>query len=124
MSTTSMYEYLVIPITFSSHNLPVITGLLKLYTAPKMAHSILQTLAWPTSFNFATDVVEYWASRQPSPLAMHWVSQDHSRQRKLTYAHFAWQSHRVAHLLASLGIPAARATVVGDSDGGAAQWHR
>lgn len=56
------------------------------------------------SFNFAWDVVDYWASKSPAMQAMHWVSQDTSHSRLLDYAHFQRQSHRISVFLETLGV--------------------
>ena len=63
-----------------------------------MAHYYDAVLKRPTSFNFATDVVDYWASENPG-LATHWVSQDRKQDRKLSFDHFSQQSNRLAVLL-------------------------
>ncbi|KAK6429546.1 hypothetical protein LTR95_014305 [Oleoguttula sp. CCFEE 5521] len=65
-----------------------------------MAHYYASNLERPTNFNFATDVVDYWAEHSPKDgVAMHWVSQDRKIERKLTFDHFSRQSHRIAVLL-------------------------
>ena len=65
-----------------------------------MAHYHETTLRRPDSFNFATDVVDYWAANAPKDgCAMHWVSQDRKTERRLSFEHFSRQSHRLAILL-------------------------
>ena len=64
-----------------------------------MAHYYDKTLTRPSSFNFANDVVDYWAKNSPPGPAMHWVSQDRKTERKLTFEHFSRQSHRIAVFL-------------------------
>lgn len=64
-----------------------------------MAYFYEQELKRPASFNFATDVIDYWAAHDPSGPAMHWVSQDRKTERKLSFRHFSRQSHRIAALL-------------------------
>ena len=64
-----------------------------------MAHYHSPTLTRPTHFNFATDVVDYWAHQDPPLQAMHWVSSDGSRESKMSYRHFSRQSHRIATML-------------------------
>jgi len=64
-----------------------------------MAHFHSQSLTRPLSFNFANDVVDYWAANPPAGPAMHWLSQDRKTERKLSFAHFSRQSHRIAVLL-------------------------
>ncbi|KAH0829735.1 Acyl-coenzyme A synthetase ACSM3, mitochondrial [Fonsecaea pedrosoi] len=61
-------------------------------------------LCLPKSFNFASDVVDYWAKKDPSLVALYWTDQSLSAVRRLTYRHFSRQSQRIASLLASLGI--------------------
>ena len=69
-----------------------------------MAHSRSLPLKRPSKFNFAVDVVDYWASQDPNQLALHWIDQNLSNERKFTYAHFSHQSHRIANLFSSLDI--------------------
>ncbi|KAK5137133.1 hypothetical protein LTR08_000638 [Meristemomyces frigidus] len=64
-----------------------------------MAHYYDSHLQRPHHFNFATDVVDYWASSTDAGLAMHWISQDRQQERKLSFSHFSRQSHRLAILL-------------------------
>ena len=53
----------------------------------------------PTHFNFATSVVDHWATRDPSQLALQHIAQDGRTESKLTYAHFARESRTIAVLL-------------------------
>ncbi|ETI19525.1 hypothetical protein G647_09359 [Cladophialophora carrionii CBS 160.54] len=70
-----------------------------------MASSVpVSPLRLPSSFNFATDVVEYWAKKDPSHVALYWTDQSLSTTKQLTYSHFARQSQRIASLFTSLGI--------------------
>lgn len=69
-----------------------------------MAHFNSETLERPDNFNFAEDVIDYWASKSPSLQAMHWVSQNRDEELKLTYSHFSRQSHRAASMFRQLGI--------------------
>ena len=71
-----------------------------------MAHYYDSELKRPKEFNFATDVVDYWASHSPpADLAMHWVSGDLQTERKLSFEHFSRQSNRLAVLFREqLGI--------------------
>ena len=70
-----------------------------------MAHFNSTSLPKPEYFNFATDVVDYWASRSPVPTAMHWISRESPGPvRELNYAYFSRQSHRIALLFEALGI--------------------
>ena len=70
----------------------------------KMAHSQSLPLKRPTNFNFATNVVDYWASQDSSLLALHWTNQSLSEERRLSYAHFSRQSRRIAKLFSSFGV--------------------
>ena len=55
-----------------------------------MAHYYDSKLVRPESRNFATDVVDYWASHSPpASLAMHWVSGDLSNEVRLSFQHFS-----------------------------------
>ncbi|KJX93177.1 acyl-CoA synthetase like protein [Zymoseptoria brevis] len=64
-----------------------------------MAHYHSPQLTRPESFNFATDVVDYWAAHPPpGNIAMHWISPDQSSERKLSFEYFSRQSHRLAIL--------------------------
>ncbi len=69
-----------------------------------MAHSTQGQLLRPSKFNFATDVVDYWAQKDPPLQAMYWVSQDGKQERQLTYRHFSRQSHRIATMFKDLGV--------------------
>ncbi|WPH00281.1 Hypothetical protein R9X50_00310500 [Acrodontium crateriforme] len=67
-----------------------------------MAHYYTPTtsLQRPSSFNFAVDVVDYWAKHAPpDTTAMHWISQERQHERRLGFEHFSRQSHRLAVLL-------------------------
>lgn len=64
-----------------------------------MAHYYANDLNRPASFNFATDVVDYWAANPPPGPAMYWLSQDRKTERKLSFEHFSRQSQRIAVLL-------------------------
>ncbi|KAK5168909.1 uncharacterized protein LTR77_006218 [Saxophila tyrrhenica] len=64
-----------------------------------MAHYYDAELQRPNSFNFATDVVDYWAQSNEAKWAMHWISGDLKQERQLTFQHFSRQSHRLAVLL-------------------------
>lgn len=69
-----------------------------------MAHFDSATLRRPQKFNFAIDVVDYWAAKETPMQAMHWVSQDGKQESKLTYRHFSKQSHRIATMFKDLGV--------------------
>lgn len=68
-----------------------------------MAHFASDTLSKPKSFNFAEDVIDYWAKESPSLQAMHWISQKTDQQSLLTYSYFSRRSHRAAAMLQQLG---------------------
>jgi medium-chain acyl-CoA synthetase len=57
----------------------------------------------PEHFNFATDVVDAWASKNPDLMAMHWIDNGGSQSSKLSYGYFSKQSHKAAQLLTDLG---------------------
>ncbi|KIW09854.1 hypothetical protein PV08_11955 [Exophiala spinifera] len=57
----------------------------------------------PPSFNFATDVVDGWARKDPSLLALQWIDDDVSKPLSFTYEHFSRQSCKAARLLLALG---------------------
>jgi acyl-coenzyme A synthetase/AMP-(fatty) acid ligase len=77
-----------------------------------MSHFHKKALEKPEKFNFATDVIDYWASTQPHSPAMHWVSQDLSEYHILPYRHFERHSHRIAVLFESLGLTAGQRIVM------------
>ncbi|KAK4895587.1 hypothetical protein LTR27_006370 [Elasticomyces elasticus] len=65
-----------------------------------MAHYYDNELKRPSSFNFATDVVDYWANNASKDgVAMHWISEDRKTERRLSFEHFSRQSHRLAVML-------------------------
>jgi acyl-coenzyme A synthetase/AMP-(fatty) acid ligase len=64
-----------------------------------MAHYYEKELLRPDSFNFASDVVDFWAASEETKWAMHWVSGDLQQERKLSFQHFSQQSNRLAVLL-------------------------
>lgn len=83
---------------FNIHSLVKTRGRID-YDRIAMAHYYDTELRRLDSFNFATDVVDYWASKKPSLQAMYWVSQDGKTQRDLSFTHFSRESHRLAILL-------------------------
>ncbi|KAH7128584.1 hypothetical protein B0J11DRAFT_525312 [Dendryphion nanum] len=58
----------------------------------------------PDKFNFAIDVMDDWAAQPGNLKAMHWVSQDESSTRVLSFDYFSRQSHRISVLFERLGI--------------------
>ena len=69
-------------------------------------------LQLPTSFNFATDVVEYWAKKDPDHVALYWTDQSLSATTELTYSHFARQSQRIASVFTSLGVKQGETAII------------
>ena len=69
-----------------------------------MAHFEKSVLTRPMNFNFATDVVDYWATKEPSLEALLWVSGDLSQTRSFTFRYFSEKSHRISVLFIKLGI--------------------
>ena len=57
----------------------------------------------PEGFNFAWDVVDEWAEREPDRLALVWADTE-GNTRSFSFADLREQSNRTASLLASLGI--------------------
>jgi hypothetical protein len=78
----------------------------RLDTDQAMAHSQSETLTKPMHFNFAQDVVDYWAARDKDQEAMFWVSEDYKIERSLSYSHFKMHSYRIASLFQHLGVQA------------------
>lgn len=58
----------------------------------------------PDNFNFAFDVVDALAQKQPDKTAMVWESGDHKEVRRFTFDDMARQSARTANYLKHLGI--------------------
>ncbi len=57
----------------------------------------------PERFNFARDVVDVWAERDPDHLALHWVD-DHGAEERRSFAEVAASSRRAANLLSNAGV--------------------
>lgn len=57
----------------------------------------------PENFNFAYDVVDAWAAKEPDKLAMLWTNDEGAEQR-YTFADIKEQSDRVASFFLQLGI--------------------
>ena len=74
-----------------------------LYQLLIMAHSRSLPIKRLSKFNFATDVIDYWA-QDSSLLALQWVDQSMSQERKFTFADISRQSHRIAKLFLQLDI--------------------
>ncbi len=56
----------------------------------------------PEYFNFATEVIDKWAS-DPNKMAMLWIG-EHGEERHITFAQFAERSSRAANAFAKTGI--------------------
>lgn len=69
-----------------------------------MAHSRNQVLERPEKFNFAIDVVDFWAKQPGNLEAMRWLSNDETTSRSMTFEYFSRQSHRISVLLNQLGV--------------------
>ncbi|MCX5659252.1 MAG: AMP-binding protein [Planctomycetota bacterium] len=58
----------------------------------------------PTWFNFARDVVGFWATRQPDALALWWVEEHGREERRLTFAQVDEQARRACSFFHAAGI--------------------
>ncbi len=58
----------------------------------------------PEVYNYARDVVDAWASREPAKLALLAVGPDGGDARRYSFADMAASSNRAANFLASLGV--------------------
>jgi acyl-coenzyme A synthetase/AMP-(fatty) acid ligase len=58
----------------------------------------------PEVYNYARDVVDAWASREPAKLALLAVGPDGGDARRYSFADLAASSNRAANFLASLGV--------------------
>ncbi|MFZ4780607.1 MAG: AMP-binding protein, partial [Terrimicrobiaceae bacterium] len=58
----------------------------------------------PEYFNFAADVFDRWVGEQPGALALWWVNEDRSGERRYTFAELADLSHRAAQAFQKSGI--------------------
>jgi len=67
--------------------------------------SSYRDFSWPRPerFNFARDVVDDWAGRDPDKLALLWVD-DHGREEQRSFADISTTSCRVAGLLRDAGV--------------------
>lgn len=59
--------------------------------------------AAPEKFNFARDVLDVWAEKDPSHLALWWID-DHGTEIKRTFADLCARSRRLCNVLADLGV--------------------
>ncbi|HEV8651877.1 MAG TPA: AMP-binding protein, partial [Actinomycetes bacterium] len=58
----------------------------------------------PEVYNYARDVVDAWASREPGKLALLAVGPDGGNPRRYSFADLAASSNRAANFLASRGV--------------------
>src|SRR6266498_4419929 len=58
----------------------------------------------PEVYNYARDVVDAWAAREPGKLALLAVGPDGGNPRRFSCAELAASSNRAANFLASLGV--------------------
>ena len=58
----------------------------------------------PVYFNFAADVLDDWARRQPDALALWWVDECGAQEQKITFAAIAADSRRAANFFRNCGI--------------------
>lgn len=67
----------------------------------------------PEYFNFATDIVDQWARKDPGLVALQWIDDDLVEPLRFTYEHFSRHSHKAANLLTALGAkPGDRVMIV------------
>ncbi|RMZ83126.1 hypothetical protein DV738_g1269, partial [Chaetothyriales sp. CBS 135597] len=75
--------------------------------------SLNSVISPPPYFNFATDVVDQWARKDPNLVALQWIDDDLPEPLSFTYDHFSKQSSRAARLLLDLGAkPGDRVMIV------------
>jgi len=60
--------------------------------------------AVPEHFNFTHDVVERWGRQQPAALALWWVDEAGTQERKITFAAMSQAARRAAQVFADHGI--------------------
>jgi len=58
----------------------------------------------PTVYNYARDVVDTWAAREPDKLALLAVDPHGGNPRRYSFADFSAASNRAANFLAALGV--------------------
>src|SRR6266542_3220926 len=58
----------------------------------------------PDGFHFPRDVVDGWAAREPSKVALVAVDPDGRNRRELTFAQIARSANRVANALQGMGV--------------------
>ncbi len=57
----------------------------------------------PEKFNFARDVLDVWAEKDPAHLALWWID-DHGTEIKRTFAELCERSRRLCNVLAEIGV--------------------
>ena len=67
------------------------------------AGAITFRLTVPPDFNYARDVVDAWAKRDPDKTALVWVDPNGENRRELSFRDMSLASNRVANALQSLG---------------------
>ncbi|MEJ2533463.1 MAG: AMP-binding protein [Halioglobus sp.] len=67
--------------------------------------SAFRSFQWPRPerFNFARDVIDRWAERDPDHLALLWVD-DHGAEERRSFADVAASSRRASNLLSGAGV--------------------
>jgi len=67
--------------------------------------STYQEFEWrrPEKFNFASDVIDEWANREPSLNAIHWID-DSDNERQVSFAEHSDRSKQLANALADADI--------------------
>jgi medium-chain acyl-CoA synthetase len=58
----------------------------------------------PAHFNFTHDVLERWAAEQPEAVALWWVNEQATEERKITFAEMGRLARRAAAMFAERGI--------------------
>ena len=67
--------------------------------------SLREDFEWtpPPEYNFAEDVIDFWARQDESRLAMKWID-DHDNRRDVTFSELSSRSKQVANALSKLGV--------------------
>ena len=58
----------------------------------------------PEYFNFATDIFDGWATKSPGSMALWWVSEEGTEERRFTFAELRELSIRAASAMHYSGI--------------------
>ena len=70
----------------------------------ELCHEYEHGISCPPDFSFPTHVIDKLARDNDKLLAIHWVSEDFSKQRLITYAELSALSHRIARVFYLNGI--------------------